>query len=442
MLKRITLILFLFMTLFSVRVHADMLPLEDVIEEVYHSVVSIVVDTKENTQSLGAGFVVGADGYVVTNAHVTEDADRIFVVTSQNISFSAKLIGTDKKTDVALLKVEHPDGFEPAKFGNSDTVRVGNQVFAIGNPFGLGNSVSLGIISAKERDIEKGPYDNFLQTDAAISQGNSGGPLFNMNGEIVGMNTAIFSTDGKFSGVGFATPSNIVQWIVTQIKQNKEVVRGWLGIGVKEISSVENTEDSELLVESLIEDSPAETAGFKVGDVIKNAGDISLKNPRMFSLGVAQKAPGTMIPFLLKRDGENVEVVVKVAQMPSDMEMKSGENRQKTEPVIQSFETLGIDKYKVKDAVDFELLGIKAYFDEVNREFVIVAIDKISEIASKGIKIGDRFVRVDDRPVFGIEDLKVKIKQAQEVGKIQLLFMQSGEPDTIVLKLDQENGKN
>ena len=436
MLTKLTYVFSVMLFLGATVTRAETLPLEDVIDSVYDSVVSIVVDTKEGTQALGAGFVVGADGYVVTNAHVTEDAEKILIVTSQGEHFSAQLTGWDKKTDVALLKADHPVGFEPAVFADSDRVRVGNRVFAVGNPFGLGNSVSLGIISAKERDIEKGPYDNFLQTDAAISQGNSGGPLFNTDGEIVGMNTAIFSTDGKFSGVGFATPSNIVRWVVGQLKKNKTVERGWLGIGMKEIHSADGADGKQLIVETLIEGSPAEKAGVRGGDIFKKAADVSLKNPRMFSLGIAQKSPDSVIPVLIDRDGEEIELEITISKMPQESERKSETDSLQKIPALQSFASLGIDKYKVRDAVYFEKLGLKAYFDEVNREFVIISIDPLSEIASKGIKIGDRFVRVNDKPVFGVEDLQVKIKQAQHKGNIQLLFMQNGEPDTVVLKLE------
>ena len=221
-------------------VQAEQRLLEDVIEEVNPSVVSIAVDVSEDEQALGAGIIISADGYVVTNAHVMENAKKIMVQTPDGEIFEAKLVGVDEKTDIALLKVKNPLNLEAGHFGDSDEIRVGNQVFAIGNPFGLGNSVSLGIISAKERDIDKGPYDNFLQTDAAINQGNSGGPLFNMDGKIIGMNTAIFSEDGKNAGVGFATPANIITWVVSQLKQHGKVVRGWLGISVQQVRSSED----------------------------------------------------------------------------------------------------------------------------------------------------------------------------------------------------------
>ena len=207
--------------------------LEDVIEEVNPSVVSIAVDVSDDEQALGAGIIISAAGYVVTNAHVMENAKKITLQLPNGETFAANLVGVDEKTDIALLKVKNPINLEAGHFGDSDAIRVGNQVFAIGNPFGLGNSVSLGIISAKERDIDKGPYDNFLQTDAAINQGNSGGPLFNMDGKIIGMSTAIFSEDGKNVGVGFATPSNVVKWVVSQLKQNGKVIRGWLGMSVQ-----------------------------------------------------------------------------------------------------------------------------------------------------------------------------------------------------------------
>lgn len=421
-----------------VRAETTSKTLEDVIAEVNPSVVSIAAET-EDAEALGAGIIVGADGYVVTNAHVTENADRITVITADDTEYEAKLVGSDTKTDIALIKVLHPNGFEPAEFADSDTVRVGNAVFAIGNPFGLGNSVSLGIISAKERDIEKGPYDNFLQTDASINQGNSGGPLFNMNGEIVGMNTAIFSTDGVNMGVGFATPSNQVAWVVSQLKQNGKVVRGWLGIGVQKFQSTET--DKKLIISAMAEHSPAADAGLKVGDILETVGEMPLNNPRLFSLGISKLKPGTTLPMTVLRDKETLNVEVTISEMPTEEKSADKSETKNTEKLsedeqIRSLERLGLDKYKVQNAVDFPQLHFKAYFDEADRYFTITQVEKNSEAAHKGIEVGNRFGVVNGKKVFGVEDLKIKIKEAEPAGKIEIQIAGAASIDTIILNLE------
>lgn len=402
--------------------------LEDVIEEVNPTVVSVVADTPDGEQSLGAGMIISQDGYVVTNAHVTEEADKITVLTIDDEAYDATLIGVDGKTDIALLKISADEDFPAAKFADSENVRVGNSVFAIGNPFGLGNSVSSGIISAKERDIEKGPYDNFLQTDTAINQGNSGGPLFNMNGEIVGMNTAIFSTDGKDMGVGFATPSNVVEWVVSELKNNGKVVRGWLGIGVQKVRSSDTDHKNKLVIASMAEHSPAELAGLKVGDIIEQAENIPLKNPRYFSYRISQMKPGEKLVIEVSRDGKIEQARAEIAEkVIADTEIVK-KQKSDTSTLIQ--------------AADFPELGLSAYFDDKTQEFVIVEVQKDSDAEKKGIFAGDRFKGVDGHRVFGEEDLKVKIKRALPKGKITLQLIGDETVDTVVLKLEENHEQN
>lgn len=394
--------------------------LEDVIEEVNPSVVSIAVDVSDDEQALGAGIIISAAGYVVTNAHVMENAKKITLQLPNGETFAANLVGVDEKTDIALLKVKNPINLEAGHFGDSDAIRVGNQVFAIGNPFGLGNSVSLGIISAKERDIDKGPYDNFLQTDAAINQGNSGGPLFNMDGKIIGMSTAIFSEDGKNVGVGFATPSNVVKWVVSQLKQNGKVIRGWLGMSVQKVFTKDDTNSEALIVSAMEENSPAAKAGLKVGDKILSLGQVSLKNPRLFSYEISKLAPDTEIQATIVRDAQTIETKIIVAKAPEELKVLPKDNFAE----MRSFEELGLDKYKIGKAVLFETLGISAYYEETTKELAITAVKNDSEAENKGIKMGDRIVMVNDKPIFGVEDMKVKIKQPVD-GKIKLQLKDS-----------------
>lgn len=411
---------FIFGLIFALPLRAEQRLLEDVIEEVNPSVVSIVVDVSDDEQALGAGIIISAAGYVVTNAHVMENAKKITLQLPNGETFAANLVGVDEKTDIALLKVKNPINLEAGHFGDSGAIRVGNQVFAIGNPFGLGNSVSLGIISAKERDIDKGPYDNFLQTDAAINQGNSGGPLFNMDGKIIGMSTAIFSEDGKNVGVGFATPSNVVKWVVSQLKQNGKVIRGWLGMSVQKVFTKDDTNSEALIVSAMEENSPAAKAGLKVGDKILSLGQVSLKNPRLFSYEISKLAPDTEIQATIVRDAQTIETKIIVAKAPEELKVLPKDNFAE----MRSFEELGLDKYKIGKAVLFETLGISAYYEETTKELAITAVKNDSEAENKGIKMGDRIVMVNDKPIFGVEDMKVKIKQPVD-GKIKLQLKDS-----------------
>jgi serine protease Do len=351
---------------------------------------------------------------------VVENAVKTIVSTINDDTYDAQIVGTDEKTDIALLKIAQPLGLKPARFGDSDNVRVGNRVFAIGNPYGLGNSVSFGIISAKERDIAQGPYDNFLQTDAAVNQGNSGGPLFNMQGEIIGMNTAIFSTDGRNQGLGFATPSNTLQWVMEQLKANGKVVRGWLGIEVGQIKTKEDPSVKQLAVVSMSENSPAASAGLKVGDVIERLGNISLKNARLFSAEVAATAPDTVLPFTVRRDGVVISADIKVAPMPQPQKVDTLPERTEKND---------------KNWVDVTELGIKGYYDDINQVFVVTEIAEDSDLFDKGIEVGQRLTMFNGKKVFGVEDLRVKIKEAREQNDVTLQFNDDNGVDTVVLNL-------
>ena len=427
---------------------AETKDLEDVIEEANKAVVNVIAELEGNEQNLGAGIIIGSDGYIVTNAHVTEGAKKIFATTSDDKQYEAKLIGSDEKTDIALLKITAQEGFQRAEFADSDEVRVGNTVFAIGNPFGLGSSASLGIISAKERDIEKGPYDNFLQTDATINQGNSGGPLFNRQGQIIGMNTAIFSADGQYAGIGFATPSNTVKWVANQLKTQGKISRGWLGFGVQKIKSKSENGGYVFAVDYIKENSPAAKGGLKVGDIIEEIGEIELNNPRVFSLEISKLPIGSEIPMIIKRDNQELDLIMQVAQMPEEntkqptdeelgLETKADEQKR-----MQNFAELGIDVAKVANAVNFEQIGIKAYFEDKNREFVVIEVAPKSDALEKGIKVGDKIISVDDTKPFGIEDFQIKLKKAEDKQKIDMTLLSGTNVYSVSLKIGKKNEQN
>ena len=254
-----------------------------------------------------------------------------------------------------------------------------------------------------------------------------------MNGEVIGMSTAIFSTDGVDAGVGFAVPSNMVKWVADQLQQNGEVMRGWLGIGVQKIRSSDAEQKNKLVVASMTEDSPAAAAGMLVGDVLEDAGGLSLQSPRHFSRDVAQTAPDTVLPLIVRRDDKLIDLEVKVAPMPLDYATKS---KKAEEPVAQH------EALESTPAEDFPELGIKAVYDEINQEFLVVAVAANSDAEAKGINIGDKFKTVNGHKIFGVEDLRIKIKESAPSGKISLQFIGEDMLDMITLNLKAQDEQN
>ena len=262
---------------------------------------------KRQSTALGSGFVISADGIVITNNHVIQGSEGIFVKFTNNKEYEAKVIGTDPVSDIAVLQIQSKDKFKPVTFADSDKARVGEWVMAIGNPFGLGGTVTSGIISAINRDIQMGRYDNFIQTDASINQGNSGGPLFNMNGEVVGINTAIFSQSGGSVGIGFAIPSTFAKNVIAQLREFGETRRGWLGVRIqevtKEIADVEKLKNTEgALVASVGEKSPAEKAGLQPGDIILKFDGQKIDTMRTLPKLVSRTEVGKTVELEIWRD--------------------------------------------------------------------------------------------------------------------------------------------
>ena len=266
-------------------------------------------DPLEGRVALGSGFIISEDGYIITNYHVIENAEVVNVVLFDNTEVEADIIGGDEKTDIALIKIEPPFELDKVTFGDSDAIRVGDWVLAIGNPFGLGGSVTAGIVSAKSRDIAAGPYDNFIHTDAVINQGSSGGPMFNTKGEVIGINSALFSTSGNNMGIGFAIPINIVEWIVKQLEQSGEVKRGWIGIRVqpnsKNLARSLNLKDSQgIIVSGISENGPAAKAGLQAGDVIISLGQTEINSCKDFSRLIAEMPAGSEAQLVIWRNQE------------------------------------------------------------------------------------------------------------------------------------------
>ena len=276
--------------------------------------------------SLGSGFVIDPSGLIVTNNHVIEGADEIIINFTDGTKLKVtKILGHDPKTDLALLKVEPKKPLHAATFGDSGKMRVGDWVMAIGNPFGLGGSVTVGIISATKRDINAGPYDDFLQTDAAINRGNSGGPLFNMDGQVIGVNTAIISPTGGSIGIGFAVPSNSAVQVVDQLKQYGETRRGWLGVHVQNVTdeiaeSLGLQEPKGALVATVSPDSPAAAAGIQPSDVILSFDGQPIENMRSLPRAVAATPIGKSVPVEVLRKGQTVDINVTVGRLPESEE--------------------------------------------------------------------------------------------------------------------------
>ena len=367
-----------------------------------------------SVQSLGSGFVISADGYVVTNNHVIEEADEITANFPDGTSLDATLIGRDPKTDIALLKVETEKALTFVSFGDSDASRVGDWVLAIGNPFGLGGSVSAGIISARNRDINAGPYDDFIQTDAAINRGNSGGPLFNMDGEVIGVNTAIISPSGGSIGIGFSVPSVLAKNVVAQLREFGETRRGWLGVRIQTVTpeladGLGLEKPSGALVAGVSEGGPAAAAGIETGDVVLRFDGKEVAEMRDLPRIVAETPVGQSVRVVVWREGQTQTVLVEVGLL------EEGETR------TASATTSGGDDDQVQ-ALGMTLAPLtdadRARLDIGNDvEGVLIAeVEGGSPAAEKGVRPGDVLVEVAQERVESPAAALEKIEAAREAG--------------------------
>lgn len=307
-------------------------PFQELFEDFYKNREGGESNSKVN--SLGSGFVIDPTGFIVTNNHVIENADDIEVIFSDGSKLKAKLIGTDTKTDLSVLKVEPPQPLTSVKFGDSKKMRIGDWVMAIGNPFGLGGSVTVGIISASGRNINAGPYDNFIQTDAAINKGNSGGPLFNMSGEVIGINTAIISPSGGSIGIGFAVPTELAENIVQQLIEFGETRRGWLGVRIQPVSD-EVAESLKIgrargaLISGIVEGGPVANGPIKVGDIVTSFNGRAIVETRDLTRIVAESPIGEPLDVVILRDGQEQSVKVTLGRLEDD-EVASAESDPET----------------------------------------------------------------------------------------------------------------
>ena len=376
-------------------------------------------------RSLGSGFVVSDDGYILTNNHVVADADEIQVTFSENEKYEAKIIGRDEKTDIALIKIELDKKITAAKLGDSDKLRIGDWVVAIGNPFGLGNTVTAGIVSAKGRIIGAGPYDNFIQTDASINPGNSGGPLFNLDGEVVGINTAIVAPGGGNVGIGFAIPVNMAKSVMSQLKDKGKVVRGWIGVTIQKITpEIKEKFDLEVLEGALIAEvtinSPAEKGGLQRGDVILTFDGKRVKEMKLLPSIVAETPVGKKAEVVIVRKGEKKKLTIKVGELTEEKVMAST-----TAPETE--EKLGLSVQELTPELA-ESLSLK---DE--KGVVVSGVKKSSPASEAGLKRGDLIQEIETESVKNMDDYRGIMKKASLKKQILMVVKRGGHTSYIVL---------
>ena len=363
----------------------------------------------------GSGFFISADGYIVTNNHVVDHATDVTVTTIDGKTISAKVIGTDPKTDLALLKVTEGGNYPFVNFA-SQSPRVGDWVIAVGNPFGLGGTVTAGIVSARGRDIGSGPYDDFLQIDAPVNRGNSGGPTFNSEGDVVGVNTAIFSPSGGSVGIGFAIASDVVKSVVQSLKDHGSVARGWLGVEIQPVSadiadSMGVKEASGALVSKAQADSPALAAGVKAGDIITSVNGESVADPKELARKIALLGPDTTAELGILRNGAAQKISVKLGAMAREKEAKADTATQPNEPT------------------QLAKLGLTLEPARAGHEGVTVAeVDPDSVAGQKGIETGDVILDAGGKPVASAADITAAFDAAKASGhKAVLLRVKSGD---------------
>jgi serine protease Do len=393
--------------------------------------------------SLGSGFIIDPSGYIVTNHHVIAEADEVEVVLSDGTSLDAVIVGSDKDTDLALLKVETTTPLPATTWGDSDAARIGDWVVAIGNPFGLGGTVTAGIVSARSRDINAGRYDNFIQTDAAINKGNSGGPMFNIDGQVIGINTAIFSPSGGSVGIGFATPSSMARNIIAQLRETGEVRRGWLGVRIQNVTD-ELAEGLRLdrargaLVAAVTEGGPAEAAGIKQGDVIVEFNGHEVPEMRRLPGMVAETSVGSTVDVTIwRREGEAAAeraVKVTIGELEIEQVAAAPATQTPSEAQPREMESMGLALGQITPE-----LRQQFSLDEGTKGVVIMAVKEGSSGDDKGLKAGDVIVEVDQIEVSTPADVVEKVEKAKSEGYrvVTLLVFRQGDFQWVAVRIDQ-----
>lgn len=390
------------------------------------------------SSALGSGFVISEDGFVVTNNHVIEGADEILIEFFNGSELKAEVIGTDPNTDIALLKVEADGPLPFVSFGDSDIARVGDWVVAMGNPLGQGFSVSAGIVSARNRALS-GTYDDYIQTDAAINRGNSGGPLFNMDGEVIGVNTAILSPNGGSIGIGFSMASNVVTRVVDQLKEFGETRRGWLGVRIQDLTEdLAESMDLETTSGALVTDvpeGPAREAGMEAGDVIISFAGVTVNDTRGLVRQVGNSPVGETVRVTVMREGKTTTLRVTLGR------------REEAEGAVPAV-AAGPDVTEEPTAKDMLGLTLTTLTDTLREELgvdggtqglAVTAVDEASEAFEKGLRAGDIITEAGQQRVTSISELEERVEAAKEAGRKSLLLLvrRAGDPRFVALSLSE-----
>lgn len=393
-------------------------------------------DSQRRAQSLGSGFVIDASGVIITNNHVIARSDEILVDFADGTQLTAEIIGTDPKLDIAVLQVEPESPLTAVEFGDSDKVRIGDWALAIGNPFGQGSSVSLGIVSAINRDINAGPYDNFIQTDAAINRGNSGGPLFNMKGEVIGVNTAIISPTGGSIGLGFSIPANLALSVIEQLREFGETRRGWLGVSISPVTddiaeSLDLSDSVGALVASVIDGGPAEASGIRVGDVILRFDSQDVEKMRDLPRIVAETEIGKRVDVIVWRKGEEQTVQVTVGRLEGSEVSQSSVSESSDD---DSSTILGLslseltESHRSRFSIEDDIDGV-----------LISNVSRDSQAYDKGVRRGDVIAELGQEEVNTPSDVEAQLDQLLEQGRTKALFLlkkPDGDVNFVVLSIE------
>ncbi|MGV1870368.1 Do family serine endopeptidase [Agrobacterium rosae] len=381
----------------------------------------------------GSGFFISEDGYIVTNNHVVDDGSAYTVVMNDGTELDAKLIGRDTRTDLAVLKVDVNRKFTYVQFADDSKIRVGDWVVAVGNPFGLGGTVTSGIVSARGRDIGSGPYDDYLQIDAAVNRGNSGGPAFNLNGEVVGINTAIFSPSGGNVGIAFAIPASVAKDVVQDLIKDGKVERGWLGVQIQPVSkdiaeSLGLAEASGALVVAPQAGSPGDKAGIKQGDIITALNGDTVKDARDLSRRIGAMAPNTKVELSLWRGGKAHPVTVTLGDLASDDASKATASQNDDKGSQPSSEKA------------LSSLGLTVAPADDGAGLAITDVDPDSDAAARGLKTGEKITSVNNQQVASAADVEKILSQAKKDGRSKALFQIQTEDGSRFIALDIDQG--
>jgi len=390
-------------------------------------------------QSLGSGFIIDPSGIIVTNNHVIDKADEVMIKMHDGREFEAKVIGKDSKLDLAVLKVESAKPLPFVKFGDDSKSRIGDWVLAIGNPYSLGGTLTAGIISARNRDIQSGPYDKYIQTDASINRGNSGGPMFNMDGEVIGINTAIFSPSGGNIGIGFAIPSNQAQHVITQLQKYGHTKRGRIGISFQPVTdeiaeSLGMEEGYGALVSSVVEDGPADKAGVEAGDIIVEYEGKVIKKRNELPIWVANTEIGAKVKLVVLRKGKRKTLTLVIDELPEDDdEADVRDVPHDDKGAVEGKDVLGMSLEPLTDKTR-EALKLEDDVEGV----LIAAVDRNSQAAQRGLRRGDVLLEVTQEAVTSVDAAVARIEELRDKGRksVLLKIIRRGNVAFVTVKFD------